>query len=146
MATEAELRQIVKNQNGGEWVDHYGPMPIGTASVYEIWTRTTTRDERSKAYAGSWRKGDIPQTRFFLEDENGKSYFDYFCDLAGYLDKSRNAINAPAHLTVRQLLSVFGGLQTAQGWAVLLAICTVFAAVFYAGAKLGHWFCSSVPS
>src|SRR5262245_12258230 len=138
MATETELRQIVKNNNGGEWVDHYGPMPIGNASVYEIWTRTTTRDERSKVYAGSCRKGYIPQTQFFLEDENGKSYFDYFCDLAGYLDKSSNAINAPTHLTVRQLLSVFGGLQTAQGWAELTAVCIVFGGLFYAGAYLGH--------
>ena len=133
MATEAELKEIVRNHNGGEWLVHYGPMQIGSATVYEVWTR----DKATTDWAPIFRKGEMPQTRFFLEDENGQRYFDYFCDLSKYLDKSESANNAPADLTVGQLIR---GLKPTELWAVLGAIILVIGCIFYLGAKLGSLF------
>jgi hypothetical protein len=137
MATEEQLRQIVLNHNGGEWIEKYSAK-IGTAKIYEIWTRTTTTDDRNRGYAAAWRKGDIPQTRFVFEEHDGsKLYFEYFEDLADHLDKCRNAINAPADLSIGQLI---GGLSPAEFYAVLGAIVLAIGGVFFLGAKLGVLF------
>ena len=65
MATENELKDIMRKERGGRWIDYYRHT-IGTADVYEIWTRTT-----DPAQARPWRAHEVPQTRFVLEDKNG---------------------------------------------------------------------------
>jgi hypothetical protein len=126
---------MVKNHNGGEWIDHFGPLQIGNTTVYEIWTKTKSGD--GSPYASILREGDIPQTRFVLEDEGGKHYFDYFCDLSGYLNRSRRATNAHADLNIGQLI---GGLKPAEFWTVLVAIVSVITGAFLLGAKLHSLF------
>jgi hypothetical protein len=121
MATETELRAILKKEGGGTWMDCYGPLTFGTAKVWEIWTTG---------------KG---QSRFWLEEENGsEKYFASFCDLIERLQDTRNnTIYAPGELTVGQLVSA---MKVGQLYAVLAATIAVLGFFFVVGAKAGHWF------
>ena len=121
MATEKELRAIIKKEGGGTWMDCYGPLTFGTAKVWEIWTTG---------------KG---QSRFWLEEENGsEKYCPSFCDLIERLEDTRkNAIYAPGDMTVGQLVRA---LKPEQLWGVGGAIFVLFGFFFYLGAKLGHSF------
>ena len=84
MATEAELKAIIKKERGGRWIEYHGPYKIGAANVWEIWTWTN----ENKKDKDDW----TPQTRWWLEDENGsKLYFNYFSDLAPYLNNQTEA-------------------------------------------------------
>jgi hypothetical protein len=121
MATEKELRETIKKEGGGTWMDCYGPMRIGTAKVWEIWTTG---------------KG---QSRFWLEEENGsEKYFSCFCDLIERLEDTKmSTIYAPGNMTVGQLVRA---LKPAQLWEVGAAIVIILGFFFYLGAKLGHSF------
>ena len=55
MPTEKELKEIIRTYNGGKWLEYFGPHSIGTAKVWEIWTKID----------------NTPHTRFWLEDKNG---------------------------------------------------------------------------
>jgi hypothetical protein len=79
MATEEELKEIIRKKRGGRWIEYHGPYKIGAAEVWEIWTWTSESEDKD-----DW----TPQTRFWLEEENGsKLYFNYFSDLASHLSK-----------------------------------------------------------
>jgi hypothetical protein len=120
MATEKELRAILKKEGGGTWMDCYGPLTFGTAKVWEIWTTG---------------KG---QSRFWLEENGSEKYFASFCDLIERLQDTRSdAIYAPGELTVGQLVSA---MKPEQLYAVLGAMILFLGFFFYLGAKLGPWF------
>jgi hypothetical protein len=120
MATEKELRAILKKEGGGTWMDCYGPLTFGTAKVWEIWTTG---------------KG---QSRFWLEEENGsEKYFASFCDLIERLQDTRTAVPAPGDMTIGQF---FWALRLDQLWFVGGAIVIILGFFFYLGATIGHWF------
>ena len=85
MLTEKDLKGIIrKSRDAGTWLEYHGPMTIGNAEVYEIWT--TTQDD---PHARWWMENPngqkvkcTPQTRFLMVDKNGPELFDYFCSLA----------------------------------------------------------------
>jgi hypothetical protein len=134
MATEAELKEIIRTKRGGNWIEYQGPFQMGTANVWEIWTWTNENKEDKDDWT--------PQTRFWLEDENGvKHYFDYFGDLAAYLNKRKSTKIAPAdEMTIAELWQLVTALKIGQFWMVLGALLTIVGRVFFAGAKLGHFF------
>ena len=131
MATESELKAIIKKERGGNWIIYYGHQ-IGTAKVYEIWTSTKPAGVDDSTLPPD----HTPQTRFWLEDENGKKlYFAYFADLAAHLNKSKSAsLIAPTDLTIGQLIS---GLKPDQFWQVVTAAAIVVLVCFGLGAWLG---------
>ena len=86
MATEKKLKEIIRNKRGGKWIEYHGPWKIGTAEVWELWTWTNEDGD------------EVPQTRFWLEDENGwEGYFNYFGDLATYLNKQTEEFKIRRH-------------------------------------------------
>lgn len=90
MITEAQLRQITKKREWGEWLE-YHRATIGTAYVYEIWTTTPSDKPEARFWVedqNGVKHKVSPQTRFILEDKNrSKEYFDYFSDLAPTLNE-----------------------------------------------------------
>jgi hypothetical protein len=131
MATESDLKQIITNNDGGRWIGFEGPFQIGTGKVYEIWTRTTG----DPTYLPVVRKGDIPQTRFWLEDKNGPKYFPYFSELAAHFAESKSAgapadMRAPADMSIGQLM---GALKPVELWVTLGFVGTVILAAFWFG-------------
>jgi hypothetical protein len=128
MTTEPELKAIIKKERGGTWIEYHGPFKIGAADVWEIWTWTNEK-KKNKA---DW----TPQTRFWLEDDNGsKLYFAYFADLAGYLNKRKSgSLIAPSDLTIGQLIN---GLRPDQFWEVTVAAALVVLVTLGLGAWLG---------
>ena len=79
-----------------------------------------------------------PQTRWWLEDENGsKLYFNYFSDLAPYLNKSKSQSKStiePGDLTIGQLIS---GLKPRQFWEMVIAAAFIILVALGLGAWLG---------
>jgi hypothetical protein len=130
MATEPELKAIIKKERGGRWIEYHGPYKIGPADVWEIWTWTN----ENKKDKGDW----TPQTRWWLEDENGsKLYFNYFSDLAPYLNKSKSQSKStiePGDLTIGQLIS---GLKPRQFWEMVVAAAFIILVALGLGAWLG---------
>ena len=39
MPTEKRLKEIIRSEGGGKWTEFFGPHTIGTAKVWEIWTK-----------------------------------------------------------------------------------------------------------
>src|SRR5262249_59885920 len=74
MASVAKLKQVIKDNKAGQYLEDYGPFKIGDADVCEIWT---TEDPPGP---------DDPQVRFWLEGGEEK-YFECFGDLAVHLNK-----------------------------------------------------------
>ena len=122
MPTEKELKEIVKTYNGGKWLEYFGPHSIGTAKVWEIWTRIN----------------NTPHTRFWLEDKNGPpEYFNYFADLAAHLDETKSETTStiePGNLTIGQLISA---LTPAAFSTMVGALAGLFVAGFLIGAYGG---------
>jgi len=80
MANIAELKQIIKKNEAGQWWEDYGPLKIGTANVYEIWTIGDDDDPEGRVSS--------PEVRFWLEGKGGEEkYFECFGDLAEHLNK-----------------------------------------------------------
>ena len=120
MPTEKELKEIVKTYNGGKWLEYFGPHSIGTAKVWEIWTRID----------------NTPHTRFWLEDKNGRpEYFNYFADLAAHLDERPSETRSeivPGDLTI-------GQLRNALTPAAFSTMVGALAALFVAGVFIGAY-------
>ena len=80
MANIAELKQIIKKNEAGQWWEDYGPLKIGTANVYEIWTVGDDDDPEGRVSS--------PEVRFWLEGKGGEEkYFEWFSALAEHLDE-----------------------------------------------------------
>ena len=123
MADEGELKQIIRNNRGGTWRECAGPLKIGTANVWEIWTY----------------KDKSLQIRFWLEDETKgeKNYFEYFCNLARYLDEqfeSKKTMGEPGDLTIGQLIHA---MKPSQLYAVLAAAVFALGGAVAFGAYFG---------
>jgi hypothetical protein len=125
MATEEELKGIIRKKRGGRWIEYHGPYKIGAADVWEIWTWTN----ENKKDKDDW----TPQTRFWLEDENGsKLYFAYFADLTAYLNKEieafklkRLSLYVSSFAFLAAVLAVIALLFTdrpASPWLALVAV------------------------
>ena len=103
MVTEESLKKFVKKKWGDRWIEYYGPWPMGTAGVYEIWTR-------SKGTLGyvAFRKGEISSNTILLEDENGsKRYFSYFSELAQELNRRLAASQREAEALKLKKISLY---------------------------------------
>ena len=91
MANMAKLKQVLKKNKAGQFWEDYGPLKIGTANVYEIWTIGDDEDPTGKIWMGTetGRKVRVsPEVRFWLEGEGGsEKYFECFSALAEHLDK-----------------------------------------------------------
>jgi hypothetical protein len=89
MLTEEKVKAIViKRRGGGPWLEYLGCWTIGPVNVHEIWT-TTPGDNQAVfwlEHANGERVKVYPQTRFIVERANGFEYFDYFSNLARYLN------------------------------------------------------------
>jgi hypothetical protein len=138
MATEPELKAIIKKEKGGNWIVYYGHQ-IGTAKLYEIWTST-----KAAGIADFTLPPDqTPQTRFWLEAKSGlKQYFEYFGDLAIHLDEYFGKLTAaktkfePGDLTLGQLIN---GLTLSQLTAVTTVIVATMVGCFLAGVYSPHF-------
>lgn len=90
MATVPQLKKIIREKKAGQWWEHAGPLKIGTADVWEIWTIRDEADPTHRFWMEAEKGRNIkvtPEIRFWLEDENGsKEYFEHFCNLAKHLD------------------------------------------------------------
>jgi hypothetical protein len=121
MANIAKLKQIIKKNKAGQWWVDYGPLKIGTANVYEIWTIGDDDDPEGSVSS--------PEVRFWLEDEGGsEKYFECFSALAEYLDKQCNsaarrgadvelANNRPRRLSSREFHSMWLRLFSLSLWS-----------------------------
>ena len=123
MADEDELKQIVRNNRGGTWREFSGPLKIGTANVWEIWTY----------------KDKSLQIRFWLEDKTKgeKNYFEYFCNLARYLDEqfeSKKITGELGDLTIGELIHA---MKPSQLYAVFAAAVFVLGVAVAVGAHFG---------
>jgi hypothetical protein len=80
MASVAQLKQIIKENEAGQYWADYGPFKLGTTTVYEIWTIGHGEDPEGPVSS--------PEIRFWLEGEDGEEkYFECFPALAEHLDK-----------------------------------------------------------
>ena len=98
--------------------------------MWQLWTWTN----ENKKDKGDW----TPQTRWWLEDENGsKLYFNYFSDLAPYLNNSKSQSKStiePGDPTIGQLIS---GLKPRQFWEMVVAAAFIILVALGLGAWLG---------
>ena len=132
MATEPELKAIIKKEREGKWIEYHDPFKIRAANVWEIWTSTS--ENKKDKY--DW----TPQTRWWLEDKNGsKLYFAYFADLAAHLTANVNDTKGeiePDSLTIGQLIS---GLKLSQLCGVLGVIGAAIIGSFFLGVASPHF-------